>query len=192
MNLDIETERGQKTLADEQIIAEWLKLKKTDYLQTPKNLPADVDAIIAQNGELKAVVETKCRYNLTLEKLQTAFNNEWLLTEEKISKGTKVAHALRVKLYGFLYLVNDDTLLIINLNTAPRRCERTYTQATVNGGIAKRLNAYVNLASANIHYGIKKKLEEYRERENLHRPFGGHLQPRPLNDGFGARSDDWR
>jgi hypothetical protein len=45
-------------------------------------------------------------------RLPNKFHNEWLVTWEKLESGLKMAEQLCVPLYGFLYLVDDDVLLI--------------------------------------------------------------------------------
>ena len=85
MSLDIATARGQVSLADEQHVADWFNAKPGfRYIQTPKDRPAKVDAILTRNGEVMGLAETKCRYNLTLEQFQRMFQNEWLITAEKV------------------------------------------------------------------------------------------------------------
>jgi hypothetical protein len=154
MQLDINTPLGQKTLLDEQKVAAWLKHKGVDYVQTPKDEPAKVDAVLVKDGALFGVAETKCRYSLSLDKLQTRFNNEWLVTEAKIKDGTQIAIGLCVPFVGFLYLVDDDTLLVTNLLTTPRRTAETQTRRTVNGGTVVRLNSYISMSSAHIYKNI--------------------------------------
>ena len=161
MKLDINTPRGQRTLADEQKVVEWLRSKNVDYVQTPKDLPAKVDAVLAKDGYIFAVVETKCRYNLTLNKFQRQFGNEWLITEAKIVDGEQVAAGLCVPFMGFLYLVDDDVLLVVNLSTAKRRTEETATQRTVNGGSVIRLNAYVTMDTAKVYKDITKRGDKH-------------------------------
>ena len=159
MQLDIATPKGQQTLEQEQIVAAWLESRNTKYIQTPKDKPAKVDAILMRDGVLIGVAETKCR-TMTLDALRRNFDNEWLLTEAKIKDATQIATGLCVPLVGFLYLVGDDVLLSVNLLTAPRRVANTLTQRTVNGGSIVRANAYVKMDHANIYYGIKKHIEE--------------------------------
>jgi hypothetical protein len=154
MSLDINTPRGQATLADEQKIVDWLHGKGVQYVQTPKDKAAKVDAVLLKDGYIFAVAETKCRYNLTLDKLQNRFANEWLITEAKVQDGIRIAIGLCVPLVGFLYLVDDDTLLAINLLNAKRRVAETMTQQTVNGGHVVRLNAYVLMDTAKVYRNI--------------------------------------
>lgn len=189
--MDILTPKGQISLSDEQIVADWLAMRGTQYVQTDKNKPAKIDAIVFQKDKLIGVAETKCRYGLTLDKLRNSFNNEWLVTEEKIKGGLMVANALCTRLFGMLYLVDDDKLLVADLRYAPRRVERTQTRATINGGLACRENGFINMETAQIYHDIKKQLEESREREAMYNPFGGHLHPRSRYNGTSSFSDDW-
>lgn len=159
MQLDIETPKGKQSLAQEQIVAAWLKSRNTEYIQTPKDKPAKVDAILMRDGVLTGVAETKCRM-MTLDTLRNRFDNEWILTESKIKEATQIAMGLCVPLIGFLYLVDDDILLSVNLIISPRRVANTLTQRTINGGSVVRANAYVKMDHATIHYGIKKHIEE--------------------------------
>jgi hypothetical protein len=156
MSLDIATERGQVSLADEQFVAQWFNSKPGHrYLQTPKNAPAKVDAVLTKHDVMIGLAETKCRYDLTLDKFRSSFNNEWLITAEKVDSGKKLADQFCVPLYGFLFLVDDDVLLYVNLSSAEMRREKTQTQRTINGGLAWRENAFVNMKTAWVHRDIK-------------------------------------
>ncbi len=156
MTLDISTARGQISLADEQFVAQWFNsIPGHRYLQTPKDAPAKVDAILIRHDVIIGLAETKCRYDLSLSRFRAAFNNEWLITAEKVDSGKKLADQFCVPLYGFLFLVDDDVLLRVNLSEAEMRRERTATQKTINGGVAWRENAFVNMATAKVHCDIK-------------------------------------
>jgi hypothetical protein len=154
--LDIATARGQVSLADEQHVADWFNAKPgLRYIQTPKDKPAKVDAILTRHNEIIGLAETKCRYKITLDRFQQTFHNEWLITAEKVDTGIKLAEQLCVPLYGFLFLVDADTLLVQNLSSASTRREVTETQRTINGGIAVRENLFVSMHNAKVHHGIK-------------------------------------
>jgi hypothetical protein len=156
MRLDIATARGQESLADEQHVADWFNGKPGfSYIQTPKDKPAKVDAILTRHNEIIGLAETKCRYKLSLEQFQRSFQNEWLITAEKVDSGIKLANGLCVPLYGFLFLVDADVLLVQNLSTAKMRKEVTETQRTINGGIAIRENYFVQMDTAKVNHGIK-------------------------------------
>lgn len=157
MSLDIATPKGQVSLRDEQIVARWFNRKEAHrYLQTPKDSPAKVDAILSRGEEIIGLAETKCRYNITLQDFKRKFHNEWLVTWEKVESGLKMAEQLCVPLYGFLYLVDDDTLLIVNLSKAKIRREFTETQETINGGTIVRENAFISMEGAQVNHTISK------------------------------------
>jgi len=154
-NLDVNTPRGQQTLADE---LDAIKIFESHYPQyryihTPKKEPGDIDGlVVSATRDLVAVVETKCRYDMTLEKFTETYGEEWLLTFDKIIKGMKVAEACRVPFYGFLYIVPSGALLIrrlwspqAGLEFASLVIRKTKTQATINGGEAVRDNAFIDM-----------------------------------------------
>lgn len=158
--MDILTPRGQVALGDEQNLAKWLEEKfQLKYIQTPKNSPAVIDAIIANknSSELLAVVETKCRYDVTLDQFQTNYKNEWLVTWSKVQGAINVAISLGLPCVGFLYLIKSSTVLMQRISepdgklVTEMRLSTTSTQATTNGGRVLRTNAFINMSDANIY-----------------------------------------
>jgi hypothetical protein len=154
--LDVNTPRGQQTLKDEDCAVAIFEQhhRQFIYVHTPKKEPGDIDGLIIAPGDatLVCVVETKCRYDVTLEQFIERYAETWLVTFDKIIKGMKIAEALRVPFYGFLYIVQDRALLIKRLWTpeggldmARLVVRKTTTQATVNGGTATRDNAFVDM-----------------------------------------------
>ena len=155
--LDITTPKGQVSLKDEQIVACWFNSKSgCSYVQTPKDSPAKIDAILIKNKNVFGLAETKCRYNINLDGFKTKFKNEWLVTWEKLESGLKISEQLCVPLYGFLYLVDDDVLLIQNLSKADIRRDFTQTQKTINGGKIVRENGFISMKDAIVKYNISK------------------------------------
>jgi len=154
--MDISTPRGQETLVQEaRAVRLWHgKNPNFQYCETPKDTPAAVDAGLIKDGVIKAVVETKCRRDLTVEKLVREYDWKWLVTTEKIHKGRYVAEALQVPFLGFLYLVDEDVLLYQVLwepkfGWKPEIEERiTRTQSTVNGGSIMRENSFIDMSNA--------------------------------------------
>jgi len=154
--LDINTPRGQLTLADEQAAVAIFEshYPQFQYVHTPKKKPSDIDGLIVNvsDATLVCVAETKCRYDMTLEKFGDAYGSKWLLTFEKFVKGYKLADSCRVPFYGFLYLVPSRCLLIKKLWSPQTGLDvefdvrKTQTQATINGGDALRDNAYIDMA----------------------------------------------
>ena len=157
--LDILTPKGQKTLADEMKCKSLFEATNPGrlYIATPKDMPADVDAVILRGASIEAVVEQKSRYNCRLTTFMETWDGEWLITSSKLDRGYRASMALQVPFYGFLYIVDDDLLLTKKFSgpdgvwVAKIRREETVTQATVNGGSAFRLNAFVDMTDAKIH-----------------------------------------
>lgn len=129
------------------------------YVETPKDQPATVDALILSDSGIKAVVETKCRYNVAIDFFMTVFNGEWLVTLDKIIDASRTAKLLGVPLVGFLYLVKDKTLLVQRIAnpdgrfTAEMKIRTTKTQTTINGGEIERTNAFIDMRHAQILKG---------------------------------------
>lgn len=158
-NLDINTKKGQVSLSDERLVAKWVEQKfDVSYIETPKDSPATVDAIILKkDNTIQAVIETKCRYNLTLEAFNSKFSCEWLVTWEKIRGAIKISSGLGVPCVGFLYLVEPKILLVKKLAfpdgklSSEIRLSTTETQATINGGLANRTNAFILMRDAKVY-----------------------------------------
>jgi hypothetical protein len=153
--LDVNSPKGQESLEHELRAVQLWNSHYTEYtyVHTPKNGPALVDAVICDNDcNVVAVVEQKSR-NMSLEQLQN-WNNEWLITFEKIEAGRYVANSLGVPFIGFLYLIPDDLLITKQLSNANGewtcnfRTALTETQETINGGKIVRENAYIDLKEA--------------------------------------------
>lgn len=153
--LDINSSRGKRSLEHEHRAADifWRNFPTREYVSTPKSEPAVIDAAIVHDGCIEAVVETKCR-DSTLAHLAEVWNYEWLITYDKLIRASEIASALCVPLYGFLYLIRSDILLMKKLFCPERQwlvdlnVRTTETQATINGGVAVRQNAYIDMSDA--------------------------------------------
>jgi hypothetical protein len=157
--LDVNSPRGQVSLRDEQIGAQLFidRWPMYTYLQTDKSMHADVDAILTQDSQMKQVIETKCRYDCDIDKFFGAYGGQWLVTHDKIVRAMAVAKALQLGLTGFVYLVQSKTLLVQPLVDAGGRfltslkIETTQTQANINGGLAIRTNAFIDMRKAQVY-----------------------------------------
>jgi hypothetical protein len=157
--MDILTPRGLQTLEDEHKAARiWTgHYPAYQYVMTPKEEPAVVDAVLVKDKIVVAVVETKCRYDMTIQDLMSHRNGEWLVTHEKLLKARQVGLGLGVPLVGFLYMVQDKVLLVQKLTdtdgnfVVEMRLEETTTQQTVNGGIVTRRNAFIKMHNASVY-----------------------------------------
>ena len=153
--MDILTPKGQETLRQERkAIALFLEsFPGFEFFETPKETPADIDGVITRGTTLISGVEVKCR-NMTVSDLKNKYYNQWLVTADKLDRGVSVCERLGIDFRGFLYLVPEKILFIVPIYSykegwvAEVDYDLTETQATVNGGIAKRLNAYVDVSKA--------------------------------------------
>jgi hypothetical protein len=148
-NLDILTEKGQKTLLEENLVVEKLRDKwKVQVINTNKDDCAAIDNILVRDNTTVAICEIKCR-QLTREQL-ASYGNTWLITHQKIKEGAQVSRLLRVPFIGVLYLVPDDLVLYWKITDNDGNYQFDYdvrnteTQRTVNGGLIIRENAYLH------------------------------------------------
>lgn len=161
MGLDVLTPKGQKSLEyARRSAAIWLaKNPGWRYAATPEDSDCPFDAVLIDpDGIVRAIVEQKSR-DMTRDQLTFDFNNEWLVTMDKIVQASQCARLFRVPLVGFLYLIPEDALLTRQLADCrglfcvPFRCDQTATQQTINGGHATRGNAYIDMFDARVLTG---------------------------------------
>ena len=160
MRLDIDTPKGQISLQQEQKMLYAIEqMYGVEIVQTDKAKPCEVDGFIVKRGVVIGVFESKCR-NLSIEQLRQ-FDNEWLITFDKILAGLKASQFFKVPYYGFLYLVDDDVGIKLRMsddlgNLIVRiRVDRPDTQKSINGGSVIRTNAYVDVSSG-VRFPIAK------------------------------------
>lgn len=155
--MDILTPKGQITVEQEKAAIRIFLERYRDfsYVETPKDKPADIDGFITKGSSLISGVEVKCR-NMTLKDLMEKFEGNWLITHDKLERGINLCRRLGIDFRGFLYLVPEQTLLVVKIwdETLQKVCdmhlETRKTQATVNGGVAYRLNAYIPMDHAHL------------------------------------------
>lgn len=153
VQLDINTERGQQSLSQERVLIRSVQAAYSDiyFIETNKNAPAQIDGFMVRDEEIIGVYESKCR-NMNVEQMNR-FNDEWLVTFEKILNGAELSKRLYVPFYGLLYLTKEPIGVILKItdergNILPRvRIEQTTTQKTVNGGSIVRTNAYIDIST---------------------------------------------
>jgi len=112
--------------------------------------PAQLDGIIVSGDTIRATVEIKVR-DFSYAMLLDRFNGEWLMSFSKLRAGM-AAHAIHgVGMTGLLYCKSDKKLVVARLINnegqigLPTRLDSTETQATVNGGKAHRVNAFIDI-----------------------------------------------
>jgi len=128
------------------------------FLTTNKSDTALVDGFIAIGAKVVSAVETKTR-NVMLDQLRApsssgGFDNEWMVTYEKISNARELCVALRIVLTGWLYLPSEKSLLIQKIcdergNFLTKvRVQTTRTANTSSGGSKVGSNAFINIEQA--------------------------------------------
>lgn len=160
--MEILTPKGQETRQQEDRAVEiWLShYPDCPYVHTPKDKPAAIDAVICSNGEVRAIVETKCR-DFSAEIFKRKFQNKLLVTHGKLIKAAEIATSMCVPIVVFLYLVEEDALLYQKIWepgvgwTCTITIRPTWTQATVNGGKALRSNAFIHMDEARLLKELK-------------------------------------
>lgn len=168
MGLDVLTPRGQRSVEQEREMLNALRSiwsatrEGFQIIETRKDVPAAVDGLLVEAGELVGVFESKSR-DCDEKTMMGSFGSEWLITFQKLIDGAAVAKALQVPLYGFLYLVPSGCCYVIKLTNQngellPNiRVARTLTQETCNmkGAPKKeRTNAYVDITKSK-RYQVK-------------------------------------
>jgi hypothetical protein len=155
--MDILTPKGQETLAQEREAIQIFtsNFPGFNFFETPKDTPADIDGVIVKDNVMISGVEVKCR-NMTVDDLAAKYHFQWLVTADKLDRGVSACERLGIDFRGFLYLVPNKMLFIVPIYSykdgwlIEPDYEYTKTQATVNGGVAERLNAYVDVSKARI------------------------------------------
>lgn len=157
MALDINTEKGQESLVHEREVQEIIKNNwKFSIIETPKLNSSKCDGFLVQDGNIVALFETKCRYDMTYSELLE--RGTWLVTLEKIEACKQLSNLLQVPFIGFLYLrpkhSTERILLFWKITNENGDYEfefDTYeqkTQRTINGGTTVRKNAYLPVGMA--------------------------------------------
>jgi hypothetical protein len=158
--MDILTAKGKISVEDEQATRRLWESYYPDYryIETPKEKPAAFDAVLVKGKNIYAVVETKCRRDMTLEKFNTEYKAQWLVTYNKIRDCCTASDLMGVPFIGFLYVQPSNTLLVKEIYRDGQfqqhiTIQQTRTQATTNGGNVLRDNAYINMAQAKVLQG---------------------------------------
>ena len=158
--LDVQSPRGQVAVRDEERAVALFEQRYPNYryCHTDKQTMAKLDGMIwHRDDRLAYLVLTSCRYDCTLDTF-AGWDWEWLVTWRKLQQGAIISRYLQAPLLGFLYVVDQQTLLVQTLYNpvfppaqrwrTPIRVDRTVTQATINGGRVMRWNAFIKIDKA--------------------------------------------
>lgn len=158
-NLDINTPKGQISRNDE---LRAIALFKEEYphisiLEPKKSTEATMDWILAHGSMIIGGAEVKCRYDIPdLNFFKTKYNNEWLVTNNKIEECSSICAHFVVPFFGILFLPPSGIMLVKTIwspekgNHDDFRVEYTETKATTNGGKIWRENAYIPMHDAKV------------------------------------------
>lgn len=134
--------------------------------------PSPVDVLISRRGRLFAVAEVKSRDMSIAELIGW---RTYLVTFEKLLAGREIAMTLRVPFLLIVGLTNG--IVYWQISDAdgewcvPLTITKTTTQATSNGGVAERVNAYIPFnKAAGAHL-----IDVYPSCFPPHEPRGGEM-----------------
>lgn len=118
---------------------------------TPDDLPCPIDAVFSKSHAIVGIAEIKCR---SANLYQMERWGHYLVTEAKIRNGIELSKQFGVPF--LLIAALSDHALIWKLSDRTGKqlqawdAYETLTQATVNGGQALRVNAYIPVAAAHV------------------------------------------
>ena len=157
MTLDINSEKGQETVRQENKMLKYIEdcwgVKAITTKKESEDADAVCDGFLVKNKEVIALFESKCR-NLSLAKL-TEYGT-WLITHEKIKKCKLLSEYIRIPFIGFLYLLDDDKIMFWQITDNKGnylfefKNEITSTRKTINGGTAMRDNAFLPISEGHL------------------------------------------
>ena len=131
-----------------------------EVIATDTKSSSDIDALITRDKVLIGLAEVKSREmslknSPTLSKRRLVYKgrdyDSYLITFEKLEKLKRLCNTFNVPGFLFVSLLEDHQIVFWKIcNSKGEYCvgmktERTRTQATCNGGVAHRENAYLSL-----------------------------------------------
>jgi hypothetical protein len=148
MRLASETKKGQIYIQKEKALADQIAKRSDTVAIELGDGATHVDRIFVRDNKVRSIAEIKNR-NMSLSQLQKF--GSYLISYEKIDRGVALSSLMHVPFYLFVYLISSDDIVYwkVSDETGREVCnytiERTKTKADVNGGIAMRENAYIQL-----------------------------------------------
>lgn len=126
---------------------------KTQIFTTPDQEAADIDGIGTRGKEVASVLEIKCR---EADLTQLRRWGSYLITFDKLIKLRNAARALVVPGFIVVSLLRDKQIVYWHVCDrlgnllVPIKASVTATQATCNGGEARRYNAYLDVEAMTV------------------------------------------
>jgi hypothetical protein len=154
--LDVNTPKGEAaTAAERAMMLRFAAEHKAEIAETPKKYDGIIDGFVVEvpSYEIRFGYEAKTR-NASLEDLRKW--GSYLITAEKLDRGAALCAELRVHFCLLVSLEKDGSAIIYHVSDRhgnfvfdfDRRA--TITQATVNGGTANRVNAFLPFEHATV------------------------------------------
>ena len=150
MTLDCRTPVGELWVARQSALTRILAVAlRTDAIETPLQSAASIDVLFSRAGVLAAVAEIKCR-DLSYDQLLQY--GSYLITDDKIQRGRRIAAELAVPFFLFVGLRTDQRIVYWQLAdadgvmTTTTTVRVTDTKRTCNDATPiVRANAYLAL-----------------------------------------------
>lgn len=160
MSLDVNSEKGLVSVSQESMMLKYIsEMWNCEIITTDKTKEGKCDGFIVKDGILKGLFESKCR-NMSIDQLEKF--DTWLVTNEKLESCRLMSELLRVPLFGFLYLVDNNLSMYWKITDEYGNylfkfdVEKTKTQKNINGGEIIRPNAYLPVKYAKYFKKLKQ------------------------------------
>ena len=162
MQLDCNTEKGKVFISEQYNVQD--RISKFGYVVVNTNGDSNnADAILCKNVSERltvcGVAEIKSRKTargIPLTQKYLEENGGYLITAEKITFGVDLAKKLSVPFFVIVSLMVENKLLIWKISDRfgsiypGIEYQKTKTMATINGGVAERLNAFLPMFTKNL------------------------------------------
>lgn len=149
--LDCTTEKGKAAIRQEVMIVHRIcEHFGFNHAVTRPDSSSPIDLLLMRGSVIVGAAEVKAR-TMSLTDLKRF--GSYLITARKLDEGREIASLFCVPFYLIVGLFGDEKPTIVYWRLTSRdgswlfefRREKTRTQATVNGGVANRTNAYLPL-----------------------------------------------
>lgn len=133
--LDVLSEKGREATRKARfVIYEYqVMYPELQIIETPNDQPADIDLLISKNDELRAIVEMKVRNSKFMKWEQVLQQKPFMLDKNKLIKGKKLALALRVPFYIWMFHQQSGQLISWHMTNHLGELVGRYTDLSRNG-----------------------------------------------------------
>lgn len=154
--LNCQTPAGLEALRQNRIALKAIERQTGfEFLGISNDEPSRIDGFIHDpaKGIIVGSYEVKTR-NYGLTKLQTTYENRWMISWSKLQAALLITKELRIPFYGVLHLFDDDSVLMVEIfnRNASWAANHQVTDKTVNGRTERM--ALIDMSGA-AHYHIK-------------------------------------